>query len=411
MESAIHRRSGLTLPTASGGADLATTEPPPPARMKIALFYYVIVKDNAIGMVDRTILEHLSEKYDFTVFSNRFDNPYPDRIRWIRVPCILAPSLCAVISFRLSAAALYFWHRIAGRPKFDIVHSSDAAFGHVQLADAHFCNRHYLLHVMDKKVKGIRGAASFLARLLGSVLERRIYRKARVVVVPSAGLRRELIQAHGVDSGKIVVVPLPNDARMFPPDPSERVKAREGLGLAGSEPTLVFAALGDFERKGLGLLIDSLADSRLAAVRLLVVGGSAGALAPYRQRAKDRKVHDRVTFWGKRPIIRSFLWAADALILPSRYEVFPVVVIQAALTALPLLTTHLNGVEEYAVNGVTGFYIAEPASIAIADTVAKFFSLSESKRREMGLEALRAVRGFTAERFANSWESIYSLLA
>jgi glycosyltransferase involved in cell wall biosynthesis len=410
MESAIHRRSGLTLPEVSAGAEFAATGRTSRARTKIALFYYVIVKDNAIGMVDRTILEHLSEKYDFTVFSNRFDNPCPDRIRWIRVPCILAPSLCALVSFRLSAAALYVWHGITERLKFDIVHSSDAAFGHVQLADAHFCNRHYLLHVKDKKVKGIRGAASLLARLLGSVLERRIYRKARVVVVPSAGLRRELIQAHGIDSEKIIVVPLPNDTRMFPPDPNERLKARGELGLTDSDPTLVFAALGDFERKGLGSLIDALTDSRLSTVKLLVVGGSPGALAPYRQRAKDRNVHERVTFWGKRPIIRSFLWAADALVLPSRYEVFPVVVMQAALTALPLLTTRLNGVEEYAVNGVTGFYIAESASVAIADTVTQFFSLPESERRDMGLQALRAVRGFTTERFAQSWESIYSHL-
>ncbi len=400
----------MTLPEVARGPGLAKTGETSRGRMKIALFYYVIVKDNAIGMVDRTILEHLSEKYDFTVFSNRFDNPSPDRIRWIHVPCILAPSLCALVSFRLSAAALYLWHRTTEGLTFDIVHSSDAAFGHVQLADAHFCNRHYLLHVVDKKIKGVRGAASLVARLLGSILERRIYRKARVVVVPSVGLRRELIQAHGIDSEKIIVVPLPNDARMFPPDPDEKLEARKELGLAESDPTLVFAALGDFERKGLGSLIDALADSRLTNVKLLVVGGSPGALAPYRQRAKDRNLHDRVTFCGKRPMIRSFLWASDALVLPSRYEVFPVVVIQAALTALPLLTTRLNGVEEYAEDGVTGFYISEPTSIAIADTVTHFFSLPEGERRKMGVQAFRAVRGFTAERFAQSWESIYSHL-
>jgi glycosyltransferase involved in cell wall biosynthesis len=411
MGSAIHRRSDLTVPSLSTSAELLTTVRMSRARMKIALFYYVIVRDNAIGMVDRTILEHLSEKYDFTVFSNRFDNPCPDRIRWVRVPCILSPSLCALVSFRVSASVLYFWHCIAGRLKFDIVHSSDAAFGPVQLADAHFCNRHYLLHVMNRRVKGLRDAASLLARVLGSVLERPIYRRARVVVVPSAGLRRELIQVHGIDAGKIVVVPLPNDTRMFPPDPKERLWAREELGLAVSDKTLVFAALGDFERKGLGLLIDALADSRLIDLKLLVVGGSPGALAPYRQRAKQGNIRERVIFCGKHPIIRSFLWAADALVLPSRYEVFPVVVMQAALTALPLITTRLNGVEEYAVDGVTGFYIAEPTAIAVADAVAKFFSLTENERKEMGLEALRAVRGFTAERFARSWESIYSQLA
>lgn len=377
-------------------------------RRKIAIFYYIIVKDNAIGMVDRTILEHLCEKYDFTVFAARFDNPRPERIRWIRIPCVSSPVLLVILLFRLSAFAVYFWHCFINREKFDIVQSSDGSFGHADIADAHFCNRFYLLRVMERKVNGLRSAAALAARLVSSFLERRVYRNAGIVVTPSQGLRRELIQTHDVDPDRIVVVPLPIDTNISPPNPNDRAALRLEMGLSESDPVFVFAALGDFERKGLGPLIDALADSRLLHAKLLVVGGSPGSLAPYTERARYRNVQNRVIFCGKHPSIRSFLWAADAFVLPSKYETFSVVTMQAALSALPLITTRLSGVEEYARDGVTGFIIDACAAESIADSLARFLLMSNSARQEMGCQAFSAVSRFGIDRFIKSWDQIYS---
>ena len=377
--------------------------------MKIALFYYVVVKDNAIGRVDRLILENLCDRYSFTVFATRFDNPRPDKISWIRTPALLRPAPLAILSFKIAAAAIFFWHRVVKGLRFDIVQSSDGVFGRINLADAHFCNRYYLTRLFSRNdLKTLRGISVSIARVFSSALEAGIYRRVPVVVVPSQGLRRELAEMYRVDPGKVAVIPLPRDATIQAPSNCEKADSRHELGIGDTEIVLTFAALGDFERKGLGPLIDALADPRLKAVRLLVAGGNERSLRPYIARAKSQQVLARVTFCGTHPTIRRFLWAADAFVLPSRYEVFPTVAIQAASSALPLITTHLNGVEEYATDGVTGFTIRDCSAGAIADAIAGSLLLSAEERRLMGYRARDAVQGFGVDRFIESWDRVYS---
>ncbi len=376
-------------------------------RKRIAIFYYVVVQDNGIGKVNRLRLEQLCEKYDFTVFATKFDNPRPDRIRWVRVPCILRPSLLGLITYRLSASAIFLWRRLTDRGRFEIVQASDAVFGQIDIADAHFCQRHYLPIAFAETVFARpREVATLLTRLLYSVFERRVYRKAPVVVVPSAGLRRELIATHNIDGGKITVMYPPVNTPIRPPAAGERNKARKDLGIAESDIVLLLVSAGDFQRKGLLPLIDALADPRLAAARLLVVGGTPAAM--YSERVRALNIQDRVGFCGRHDDIRPFFAAADAFVLPSRYEVFPAVTIEAAAGALPLITTRLNGVEEYAVEGVTGFTFADCTAGAIADAIAKFVALPPTARQAMGRHARDAVQIYRLDRFLKSWDDLYS---
>lgn len=377
--------------------------------MNIALFYLVVVRGNGIGRVDRLILENLCERHRFTVFATRFDNPRPDKIRWIRIPALLRPGLLAILSFKLAASAIFFWHRVVKGLRFDIVQSSDGAFGRINLADAHFCNRFYVTRLIGRSdFTTLRGISVSIARVLSGAFEARTYKRVPVVVAPSQGLRRELIEMYRIDPRKVTVIPHPIDATISPPTNGERAASRRELGMMDSDVVLTFAALGDFERKGLGPLIDALADPRLAGVRLLVAGGTEQSLRPYIARATRKKVLPQITFCGTHPAIRTFLWAADAFVLPSRYEVFPAVAIQAASGALPLITTRLNGVEEYAVDALTGFTIRDTSAVAIADAIARFLLLSPEERREMGRRARESVQGFGVDRFVESWDRLYS---
>jgi glycosyltransferase involved in cell wall biosynthesis len=379
----------------------------PSRRKKIAIFYYVVVKANGIGKANWLRLEQLCEKYDFTVFSTQFENPRPDRIRWVWVPCFLKPSLLATITFRFNASIAYLWYRLTNRGRFDIVQSSDAAIGQIGIADAHFCNRRYLpLMLAETRLTRPREIAALISRFLNSAFERRIYRKAQVVIVPSAGLRRELIGAHKIDPDKISVFYPPVSTAIRQTSAEEKARVRCEMGISESEVVLLLVSLGDFQRKGLGPLIDALADPRLTCARLLIVGGTPPAC--YHDQARARGVGSRVEFCGKHENIQRFFSAADAFVLPSKYEVFPAVTIEAAGGALPVIATPLNGVEEYAVDGVTGFAIHDCSARAIADAVARFVSLSKPARLDMGLRAREAVQRFTLDRFIDSWDRLYS---
>jgi glycosyltransferase involved in cell wall biosynthesis len=349
-------------------------------------------------------LQHLCDKYDFTVFASRFDNPRPDRIRWVRVPSLLHTAVLALTTYRLSAIAIFLWQRFVARRRFEIVQCSDGVLGHVDIVDAHFCNRHYLATARSEANFTRPGdVIGLLGRYLGSLNERLVHKNAPV---PSAGLRRELVDAVGVDREKIVVMHPPVNTPIRPPTPREKNETRAAMGIPESAVVLLLVSAGDFKRKGLMPLIEAMADPRLADARLLVVGGTPSS--EYGDRVQALLFGGRVSFCGRHDDIRPFFWAADAFVLPSRYEVFPAVTIEAAAGALPLLTTRLNGVEDYTVDGETGFTIEDCTPEAIASAVSKFISLTEASRSRMGCHAYEAVQCYRLDQFLKSWDDLYS---
>jgi UDP-glucose:(heptosyl)LPS alpha-1,3-glucosyltransferase len=72
-------------------------------------------------------------------------------------------------------------------------------------------------------------------------------------------------------------------------------------------------------------------------------------------------------FVGLQSDIRPYLWASDVFILPSAYEGLPLVCLQAAAAGLPLISTRINGVENFLSDGVNCWFVERTApSIAAA---------------------------------------------
>jgi glycosyltransferase involved in cell wall biosynthesis len=375
----------------------------------IAVYYYTISQNNAIGRCNRIILEQLCEKYDFTVFSSRFDNPRPDRINWVRIAAPMTPMLACYAIFRVWALVEFtFQKHIRGR-RFDLVQASDGCVDFADLDYVHFCHKAYIqrfLHFAD--MRSLRGISRALNGFLHRVWEGALYRRSPQLVVPSQGLRRELGEYCHVGDSAMTVLSNPVDLDYYLSSTEERTSAKQNLGVDTAEVVLVFVALGHFERKGLGPLIDSLANPLLKGVKLLVVGGSVDSTAAYRKRAKRQKVDQQVVFCGPQTDIRKFLRAADAFVLPSRYEVFPLVALEAAASGLPLITSQLNGVEEFALSGTTGFVLQEIDAGAIGDAIDRLRTTSPEERQRMGRNARSAVEKYGIRQFAAAWDQVLS---
>jgi UDP-glucose:(heptosyl)LPS alpha-1,3-glucosyltransferase len=115
----------------------------------------------------------------------------------------------------------------------------------------------------------------------------------------------------------------------------------------------------------------------------------------------------RVSFCGKPADVRPFLRMADAFILPSRYEVFPMVVLEAAACGLPVITTRLNGVEEFAVTGVTGIVLEDSSSPAILAGLSRMIATPPEDRLRMGRNARAAVKSYGLGEFLQAWDNVY----
>lgn len=168
-------------------------------------------------------------------------------------------------------------------------------------------------------------------RLLGARVER--------FVTVSRAVSAELA-ALGAPRGRIVSVPNAVDgARFRPPSAAERAAARRELGLAEDEPALLFFGR-DPALKGADVLAAAL--PALPGATVVTVASPAAAEAALA--ATGRRVLARPRTDDVRPL----LWAADALAVPSRNEGFGLVLLEAALTGLPVVASDLPALREAA---------------------------------------------------------------
>lgn len=373
------------------------------AKPWIAVFDLKVTKNSPAGSCVLAEVLGLADEFDITVFSDAFDNDETGRVRWVRVPLPGKPGFLRYMFFNLLAGrALRKHSEQRGMPPA-LIQATQGQFIGADICYPHFCHRAYLRHQWQfQKAHGLRRLARWITHRYNAVTERLSFLRAAVVVSPSLGLARELTETYPFLGGNICTIPNPVSVESFArPEQHDRAPLLAQLGLPVEGRVLCFAALGDFSRKGLGILLEAMAGMEEQSVRLLVVGGNAGEIAEFTAHAQDLGVAHRVVFAGFQGDIRPYLWAADLFVLPSSYEIFPLVVMQAMAAGVPAIVTRLHGVEEYAVHGENAWIVERnPQAVRAAIIDA----LSDEKRLQAArLAAGASVRRYDSAHFVEAW--------
>lgn len=376
--------------------------------MRIAVFDHRVARNVPSGMCNLTFLEALSSEHDFTVFASACENTTPNSIQWVRLPLPRRPQLLAFVAYQFLLPFAYAGHVLRRRSSFDlsVVTESKCLLGNV--AYAHFCHRAYLKYQWKSvRARGIRGWLGWLNHRVNALFEPIVYSRVRHIVVPSHGLARELESEYPFTAGKIVVIANPVDVQSMRPPIG--VDFRKELGFSPDDVVFVFVALGHFERKGLNLLLRALKQLDDTRIKLLVVGGEPDLVSSYIGYAASLDLSKRTKFVGMQQDVRRYLWAADVFALPSAYEVFPLVALEAAAAGLPLLVTRLSGVEEFIREGENGM-VVERTVESISSALNRFVGLGADRRSKMGLASQRSVEDYSKENFVENWRAFYRSL-
>lgn len=182
-------------------------------------------------------------------------------------------------------------------------------------------------------------------------------RAAKVVALwPEAA--DTLARLHGVPAGKLAVIPNAVPAQRCPvPDDAAQAAARERFGLPSDRQVVAYIGALSPEKQvataihAIGKVDDS---------HLLVVGD--GPDRAELEALATTTAPGRVTFVGVQPGPQEALAAADAVILPSRTEGMPGVLIEAGLSARPAVASKVGGVGQIVRLGETGM-VAEPGDV------------------------------------------------
>ena len=198
-------------------------------------------------------------------------------------------------------------------------------------------------------------------------IERRLFAKRPLCVVPTRRLAAQLVDWHGVHPDLVTVVPYGLDTTRFSPDPGERARIRDELGVPPDRFVAVLVGSG-FARKGVERAVRGLAASRIVDAELWVIGADENR-SRFERIARECGVRDRVRFVGARSSSELPGWyaAADVFILPSQQDTAPMTVTEALATGLPAIVSEHAGSSDVVQNGVNGFCIAgsgQPEEIA-----------------------------------------------
>ncbi len=193
-----------------------------------------------------------------------------------------------------------------------------------------------------------------------------LFRQAAAVIVLGARSRAHMIDRVGVDARRVhVLANAVPDAVHRPRSPSPRCRL------------MFLGALT--ERKGLPELFDALARPELAQLdwTLDLVGN--GDRATWQGVVDRLQLGDRVHLLGWIPSAqaRAMLTEADALVLPSRQEALPMVILEAMSAGLPVVATEVGDVREAVHDGVNGLTVPPGDAEALAAALARLIASPE----------------------------------
>ncbi|MES2785417.1 MAG: glycosyltransferase family 4 protein [Pseudomonadota bacterium] len=132
-----------------------------------------------------------------------------------------------------------------------------------------------------------------------------------------------------------------------------------------------------------------------AQFRLLGALASGNPSAIPEQQVQSWVDEGLVTYLGGTEDVRPYLAEADCVVLPSYREGVPRVLLEAAATGLPLITTDAPGCRDAVRHGVTGLICKPRDAMDLARAMNDFIALSDEQRAAMG----RAGRAFVEENF------------
>ncbi len=202
-------------------------------------------------------------------------------------------------------------------------------------------------------------------------VERTLAAASDRIVVTSDRERDHLIRHYDADPARLTVIPCGVDLDRFQPE--DRTAARKRIGAGPAEKLLLYVGRLAPE-KGLDRLIRAVARlGHISKLRLIVVGGD-GAHDPARRRMLDLSrscgMGGRIVFKGRleQSELPRFYSAADLLALPSAYESFGMVALEALACGTPVAATRVGAMEQL-LRGPGNGRLAQdlhPASLAAA---------------------------------------------
>lgn len=221
--------------------------------------------------------------------------------------------------------------------------------------------------------------------------ERAAFRQSdATIMAPSVRTAREIEQLYRIPQSRLAVIPHGVDINCFRPVSSLQQKKalRDRFGLP-FDAIILLSVANELERKGCYLVLRALAILKARGVNARYVIAGRADYTQFNAVAASQGLGESITLLPptRDSDLISLYQAADIFVLPTKYESFGLVCIEALACGLPVISCKVGGVEDYVETGSDGWLvpraeatIAEAIGLALRSGVQKQMSTQARKK-------------------------------
>jgi D-inositol-3-phosphate glycosyltransferase len=245
--------------------------------------------------------------------------------------------------------------------------------------------------------------------------EREVLNIADRIIAATQAEYAQLQWLYGAATEKIVVIPPGVDLSRFYPIPPD--EAKEFIGVNPCQRVLLF--VGRIEPlKGIDTLMKAIALLRDQGLEicLSIIGGDpdlnpevqSAEMARLKAIREESVLSDQVGFLGKRAqdTLPYYYSAAEAVVVPSHYESFGMVALEAMACGAPVVASQVGGLAFLVKDGETGYTVPVNNPELLADRLSLLLR-DPDLQRKMGLNAFAEAQSYSWEIIAQKMSTLY----
>lgn len=315
----------------------------------------------------------------------------------------------------------------AERIPYDLVHSHYWLSGWVarELAREESLPTVHMFHTLGRMKDSVARSAAEKETSTRIQIEHELVRDMDRLVAATPPDKAQMIELYGADPAKIEVIPLGVDLAMFRPIPRDEAMSAIGLDLPGQRRLILFVGRMD-PLKGLDDLLHAickltdLAPELTKDLCLAVIGGDvdengAGQNAELEcldKLKREAGADDLVAYVGSRAqdTLPYYYSAAEVCVMPSHYESFGLVALEAMACGTPVIASRVGGLQTTVEDGVTGLLVPAGDVDALADRL-RLILLDRDLRERLGVNARQKAQSYTwrsvADRVLRVYEGLW----
>ncbi|MBK8780535.1 MAG: glycosyltransferase [Anaerolineales bacterium] len=251
--------------------------------------------------------------------------------------------------------------------------------------------------------------------------ERQVLRSAKRIIVATLAEMTQLRFLYRADSRKMTVIPPGVDTSHFYPIPAD--EAKQYIGLKPENRMVLF--VGRIEPlKGIDTLIQAMSCLDLqdmhCPVHLAIIGGDVDVspeemsdeMTRLQKMCDDLCMGGMVLFLGKRgqDTLPYYYSAAEVVVMPSLYESFGMVALEAMACGTPVIASEVGGLGYLVQNGVTGYTIPDSDPAELCDKLSRLLGDADL-RIQMGNSAAEYAANYAWNKIASQIIDVYKELA